>query len=146
MDSIGIIIVIALMAAFESVWWMLYRSWGPFPTRTKLPSSLPLLAAPDNNAGACRVLAQSNKILAIKGIRELTGMELQAARDYIETLPNAPTLALLSVAAWVPSNTPQMAAEARRLLEDGNRIHAIKRVRELTGMSPKEATAYVEAL
>jgi ribosomal protein L7/L12 len=147
-DAISIlIIVIALMAVFGCTCWMLYRSWGSFPSRTNLQSFLlSVVTLEDNNSEARSPLAQSNKILAIKAIREQTGMSLQATSDYAKTLPNAPAHGLLGLAAWVPRDTLEMAAEARRLLEQGNRIQAIERVRELTGMSLKEATVYVEAL
>jgi ribosomal protein L7/L12 len=140
-----LIIVIALSGVFGSVWWMLYRCWGPFPARTKRPP-LPPLVVPDNSMQTRRELAQSNKIRAINVIRERTGMGQQAASDYIESLSNGTALALLSVEAWVPSNTLQFVVEANRLLEQGNRVQAIKRVRELTGMSLKEAKVYVDAL
>jgi ribosomal protein L7/L12 len=73
-------------------------------------------------------------------------MGLKEAKDYVEALPNAPALASLSSAAPAPVGGSQVEAEARRLLAAGNKIEAIKRVRELTGMGLKEAKDYVESL
>lgn len=56
--------------------------------------------------------------------------------------PDSPALDPLTV----PADSAAVAAEARRWLERGNKIEAIKKVRELTGMGLKEAKDYVESL
>lgn len=83
-------------------------------------------------------LEQGNKIEAIKRLRESTGMGLKEAKDLVEnhgqgTVQNIPDI--LSDAASV--------ADA---LQKGNKIEAIKRLRQQTGLSLKDAKDAIDAL
>jgi ribosomal protein L7/L12 len=111
------------------------------------PSSVAISSA--DLATISALVAGGNKIEAIKRVRELTGLGLKEAKDYVEAmprsaLPDLPTAAL----SPVPNTHPAAAdlAEVSALLARGNKIEAIKRVRELTGLGLKEAKDYVEAM
>jgi ribosomal protein L7/L12 len=95
------------------------------------------------------LLAQGQKIEAIKGVRELTGLGLKEAKDYVDALQRGGALPVLPATAAseaVTASAPQLEQEARMLLAQGQKIEAIKRVRELTGWGLKEAKDYVERL
>jgi ribosomal protein L7/L12 len=92
------------------------------------------------------LLAQGNKIQAIKRVREITGMGLKEAKDYVEALPQAPSLNELTTVQPAQPVSLDVEQEARRLLASSGKIQAIKRVRELTGWGLKEAKDYVDAL
>jgi ribosomal protein L7/L12 len=95
------------------------------------------------------LLAGGNKIEAIKRVRELTGLGLKEAKDYVEAMPrSAPSDLPIAAPAPVSNAHPAAAdlAEVSALLAGGNKIEAIKRMRELTGLGLKEAKDYVEAM
>ena len=102
------------------------------------------LLAPDEEIRD--LLARGKKIQAIKRVRELTGMGLKEAKDYVEALPHAPPLGQLVPGRGAQPLSREVEREARRLLNDGGKIAAIRRVRELTGMGLKEAKDYVDSL
>jgi large subunit ribosomal protein L7/L12 len=86
-------------------------------------------------------------------VRELTEMGLKQAKDYVESLPSSPLDAarLAAGGTQVDSGGAYSAdlsadPEVRALLAAGNKIAAIKRVRELTGMGLKAAKDYVDSL
>lgn len=126
--------------------FVLARRWSDVPART---GSIPVSShagaplAPDEEIQD--LLAHGNKIQAIKRVRELTGMGLKEAKDYVEGLPRVP-LGPLIAGRTGPAAQPDVEREARRLLKDDGKIAAIKRVRELTGMGLKDAKDYVDSL
>ena len=91
------------------------------------------------------------KIAAIKLLREATGMGLAEAKaviDAVERGERLPPLAEHQVQQQVQQRNASRAAdpggdavptEVRQLAEAGNRIHAIKMLREQTGLGLKEA-------
>jgi ribosomal protein L7/L12 len=142
-------LIVAAVAVLIVVAGVVFQraSWGSFPGETRLPTSLPqaqLDAAAD--AEVCTLLAGGNKIAAIKRVRKLTGMGLKEAKDYVEALPAGDTASAFVDAPRDRPGDPTADPEVRALLAGGNKIAAIKRVRELTGMGLKEAKDYVEAL
>jgi len=94
---------------------------------------------------------QPNKVMAIKLVRERTGMGLRDAKNYVDALQQD-----------MPSHTPGAPqwdeAQARQAHQDaadmvsamrdagGDRIEAIKRVQGTTGLTLKESKAFVDAL
>ncbi|HEU5086057.1 MAG TPA: ribosomal protein L7/L12 [Roseiflexaceae bacterium] len=99
----------------------------------------------EGDAAVAQLLARGNKIEAIKLVRERTGWGLKEAKDYVEALPNAPPLPA-PVAPEAPVSAGSMDDEARALLAKGQKIVAIKLVRERTGWGLKEAKDYVDEL
>ena len=86
------------------------------------------------------------KIAAIKLLREATGMGLAEAKaiiDAVERGERVPPLVQQQVQQQNASRAADPGADAvptevRRLAEAGNRIHAIKMLREQTGLGLKE--------
>lgn len=87
-----------------------------------------------------RALVAGNKIAAIKHYRAATGVSLKDAKDAVEAM--AVGRATAHLATSMPANAPTVTA----LLLSGNKIEAIKRYREATGLGLKEAKDAVEAL
>lgn len=89
--------------------------------------------------GQIRVLlAQGQKIEAIKAYREATGASLAEAKDAVEAMNAGPGLP--------PTAMPDHEQEILELLHQGKKIAAIKLHRERTGKGLKEAKDAVEAL
>src|SRR6185295_4582144 len=156
MDSTTLILiaVFALLVIVAAL-WMRRISWGSSPGFTPLtPRSSSLVRLdPSAERELRELVAGDKKIEAIKRVRELTGLGLKEAKDYVEALPPVPlesTSTSAATGAVRVATTSVVAAdvehEARAILARGNKIEAIKRVRELTGLGLKEAKDYVEAL
>lgn len=92
------------------------------------------------------LLARGKKIQAIKLVRDQTGLDLQEAKDYVEALPSDPLMSQMEYGQSTPTLPFDAEQEIRRLLTNGDKIQAIKRVRELTGLGLKEAKDYVDSL
>jgi ribosomal protein L7/L12 len=107
-----------------------------------------------------RLVAAGHKINAIKLYRQHTGVRLQEAKDRIDhwsVSTTAPHLAAVSNASAVRSSitaTPSsvrgalpasVTSEVDRLIAGDQKIHAIKLVREHTGLGLKQAKDVVEA-
>lgn len=97
-------------------------------------------------------LTQGNKIQAIKRLFDLTGLNLQEAKNVIEAIERgeitiregAPLIHNLIPGSRNPTEAfydPQVQAE----LAQGRKINAIKRVREITGLGLKEAKDLVDS-
>ena len=96
----------------------------------------------DLNEAARTLLAQGKKIHAIKLVRERSGIGLKEAKDYVDALEagDMPVVPVSTI-AQVPSDGLTAAYAA---LQGGNKIEAIRLVREATGLGLKEAKDYVE--
>ena len=93
-------------------------------------------------AAISALLAGGNKIAAIKRVRELTGMGLKEAKDYVEAMPISGAPPNAHVAPPVSADL----SDVYLLAQQGNKIAAIKRYREMTGVGLKEAKDYVDRL
>ena len=142
---IGGVVVLLLLGIAAMI---VQRSWGSWLGRTGASPGVGYQGAadiPDGERAAIRALFDGgNKIAAIKRVRELTGMGLKEAKDYVESWEQggaAPEIIIGTMAA--PARD---LAEVRALAIAGNKIAAIKLYRELTGVGLKEAKDYVDAL
>jgi ribosomal protein L7/L12 len=78
------------------------------------------------------------QIEAIRLVRQHMGMNLTQARDYVRALTsNQPP-------APAPRDASSLDAQIRDLLAHGNKIGAVKLVRDQTGMGLRESKDYVE--
>jgi ribosomal protein L7/L12 len=165
MDTTTLIIIVAA-AIFAVVVALLLRrlSWGSSPGYTELspgpttpPQSSPKASRERSVASPVQLdpaaerelrelVARGQKIEAIKRVRELTGLGLKEAKDYVESLPLTPTIVAAEPAAEVWHDEREIEREARALLDTGNTIAAVKRVRELTGWGLRESREYVQSL
>jgi ribosomal protein L7/L12 len=158
MDNSSTLIIIAVVVVLvvAAALWLRRLGRGSASGSLHLqPSNQPSVRLDPAAEQALReLLARGNKIEAIKRVRELTGMGLKEAKDYVESLPAlsptattaAPTSSIESGATHLPLESVGADPEVHALLAAGNKIQAIKRVRELTGLGLKEAKDYVEAL
>jgi len=93
------------------------------------------------------LLAQGGKLEAIKLVRDKTGVPLSEARERVEKIgkdaaivPPAPGL------METIQRAQQMSEEVRRLAARGQKIEAIKLLREKSGLGLKEAKDLVDRL
>lgn len=100
------------------------------------------------------LLESGNKLQAIKRLREITGMELSAANEFIEKISNLGGFSNFPGDDDVmldPSNnddiglTENQLAEVASLMRSNQKIQAIKLVREWSGMGLAESKDWVEA-
>jgi ribosomal protein L7/L12 len=87
---------------------------------------------PDLETRLRDLVADGKAIMAIKELRQATGMGLREAKEHVEGL--APRVRR--------RDTDRVGA----LLAEGRKIQAIKELREQTGMGLREAKEYVDAL
>lgn len=127
---------------------VLYRSRADAPDHTPSPPPVaPPSGAVEEQARALK--AQGHTIAAIKLVREATGMGLAEAKRFVDGLAVEGVPSALSPTPSPSAGDPAALAadpEVRALLARGNKIAAIKRVRELTGWGLKEAKEFVERL
>ena len=148
--TVALIAVGALMLLAVVV--MLRRSWGgsldrpPAPDQYRAPAE-PAVPSETDLAEIRALAARGNKIEAIKRVRQRTGLGLKEAKDFVEALAagEGGSLPVVSAPA-MPGTDEQELAEIRALAARGNKIEAIKRVRQRTGLGLKEAKDFVEAL
>lgn len=97
-------------------------------------------AADSLPANVLDALRHGNNIEAIKRLRETTGLGLKEAKDVIDQHARGLAVGMTPVA---PASTlpPAVAAALRR----GNKIDAIKLLREHTGLGLKEAKDAIDA-
>ena len=102
------------------------------------------------------LLESGNKLQAIRRIREITGMELSDANDFVEKISNLGGFSFVSSddadVEFDPSGSddiglaPDQVAEIANLMRSNQKIQAIKLVREWSGMGLAESKDWVEAL
>lgn len=143
-----------LREAKDYVEWLTHQMGGGADEVDETGGNAGLAAAAQDHE-LLDLLTQGRKIEAIKRARELTGVGLKEAKDWVEMLERGEIdisqPPLLPPLPSPPSPTfhisPEQAAydsEVRDHLARGQKINAIKRVRELTGLGLKEAKDWVE--
>lgn len=174
------LVVVALAGVVALVAWAL-RAMRPQVREQPLPSTPAAARPPAQNdprptqsqfvtrevaQEIGELLAQGNKIHAIKIYRGATGVGLKEAKDRVEAWPNgvsiAPAAGSFPSGAQPPHDifpaadmpprpaggyglTPDAAAQIDRLVTDDRKIEAIKVYRESTGVGLKEAKVAVDA-
>ncbi len=88
------------------------------------------------DAELAQLIASGDTIAAIKLLREHTGMGLAAARDTVEQVRAGSPIAPIGTAA---AAAPAIPDAVRALVERGERIAAIRWLREHTGLGLKDA-------
>jgi ribosomal protein L7/L12 len=123
---------------------------GPAPPpAAPAPSASMTMAAADSVVRS--MAARGQTIEAIRMVREMTGLGLKEAKDYVDALPNAPPMMtvarqMVMAASGGAGVSTSVRTEAAALVARGQMIEAITLVRERTGMGLKEAKDYVEHL
>jgi len=149
MDTTTLIIIgAAAIFALAFVLFLRRLNWGSSPGYTELtPRAAPAVRLdPAVESELRELVARGQKIEAIKRVRELTGLGLREAKDYVELLPRVTTLVSAETATDARADEREVEHAARVLLASGDTIAAVKRVRELTGWGLKESREYVQSL
>jgi ribosomal protein L7/L12 len=107
-------------------------------------ASLPLPPVADSEAGVRELLARGERIAAIKLLMKIRSIDLKSAHDAVSEL--ADNGRLPNAAPRPAPTTVATDPELRQYLETGEFLSAIKRYRDLTGCSLKEAKDAVEQL
>jgi ribosomal protein L7/L12 len=139
---LGVLLIIALVVVLRQ------RSGG-VTTVASAPHSVPAHKPLPTDMGQAiqQLLDQSQKIEAIKLVREHTGMGLKEAKDYVEAIEHGGTPELPTPPSQpAPLQAGALDSQVRALLTRNRKIEAIKLVRGHTGMGLKEAKDYVEAI
>src|SRR5690349_3036097 len=109
MDTTTLIIIgAAAVFALIVVLFLRRLSWGSSPGYTELTprAAPPVRLDPAAESELRDMVARGQKIEAIKRVRELTGLGLKEAKDYVELLPRAATVAATGYADPVPRAAP----------------------------------------
>lgn len=94
------------------------------------PSALP--------AQVQEALDQGNKVEAVKRLRSLTGLGLQEAKDAVDASMRGESPAAGFAPKAFAADAP-LPAQVQEALDQGNKMEAIRRLRDLTGLGLKEA-------
>ena len=86
------------------------------------------------------LLAQGQKVEAVKRVLRATGWGLKASKDYVDALAKA------VLPAHSATDETTVEQEAKALIRRGAPVAAVKRVQELTGWGLRESKDYVDAL
>ena len=141
-----IIIGVVVLVLLGSIVMLLQRRWADSNTGA-LPNVRYHSAAdiPDGERAAIRALLDGgNKIAAIKRVRDMTGIGLKEAKDFVESWESSGATPALTINE--PVAPTHDLAEVRALAQAGNKIEAIKLYRQLAGVGLKEAKDYVDSL
>lgn len=92
---------------------------------------------PEARERVVELVAQGQYIKAIKRVREVTGLGLQEAKDYVDGLKGE---------AYARAVTPDVQSKARGLIAEGRVKDAVKVVRKETPLDRMGAKDYVDAL
>ncbi len=122
------------------------------PTNYSLPPSsfhvIPTPLDPDADIQqiALYFISRGQKLEAIKHVRQVSGWDLKAAKDYVEALESGAIPSAPSMSASVASVSPELRASLLDLVNNRRKVEAIKMLRAHTGLGLKEAKDYVESL
>jgi len=147
MDPINILIVAVILPAALVVGAVL-RSSG---RQRESVTARGRAARPDGNLElAVRGLLRGphpQKIMAIKVVRERTGMRLKDAKDYVDAIERGTERPGAGMNAHDDQGSHDVADGVVRAVQagSGTKIEAIKRVRDATGMGLKDAKNFVDA-
>jgi ribosomal protein L7/L12 len=145
MDPVLILAIIAAILIPLGLTWLSNRSKRESAS-TKFVRAKPISgAAPDILTQVRALMNQNNKIEAVKVLRAATGMGLAEAKAAVEKLDEGGSLDGFSPTAPAPAEVPEdLAATVQGLLQRGEKIEAIKLVRERMKLGLKEAKELVD--
>ena len=138
---IGVIGLVVLIVVAT----VLMRRGSGVVTHSIAPDAPP--AADSSDQTLLALVAAGQKIEAIKRLRQRTGSDLKASKEYVDALEAGRLPAPLGeTRPTQPLDRHDLDGQVRSLLAADQKIAAIKLVREQTGLGLKEAKDYVEAL
>jgi hypothetical protein len=113
------------------------------PSRSRAPRGLPGPVTEGTLERARALIAQDKPILAIKGVREETGLGLAEAKQLVDALRQGRPVPTTAVPG---AQTVPLADRVRDLRAQDRMIDAIALVVAETGMTEAEATRFVDTL
>jgi ribosomal protein L7/L12 len=145
MDSTLALVIIAVVI-LGVIMWIANRRRRESALETMRTKTVTASApAPDAIAQVRALMARGETIEAIKMLREATGMGLADAKAAVETLNTGSGLNVLAQSSPPPSQLPaELAATVRGLLQRGDKIAAIKLVRERMKLDLKDSKDLVD--
>lgn len=146
MDPMVILLILGGLLIVGFLLFSVFRRWGTMPAATTATSLAQIPPELDGDEEIRRLVAQGNKIQAIKRVRDLSGLGLKEAKDYVDRLPQGSPREDAAAQPAVSMPDAALEQEIQQLLAHGQKIHAVKRVRELTGLGLKESKDYVDAV
>ncbi len=93
--------------------------------------------SPEAKQKALLFLSKNQKIAAVKVIKDLSGCGLKEAKDYVDGLEEV---------QQPITNVADLDAELLVILNQGNKLSAIKHYKDATGLGLAESKDYVEKL
>lgn len=132
------------------VLWVWMRT--PVWSRESAPPAPPPGIHMEGDMTLRQLISEKRRIEAVKYVREMAGTSLKEAKDYVDWLSyqmQGDGTAGNPVTAMTPQEKLDAAAhdfEVLDALTNGQKINAIKRVRQLTGLGLREAKDFVDAL
>lgn len=113
-------------------------------SRQATPRAFPPMALPADLQLRVRSLLGENKpILAVKEVRQATGLGLVDAKQIVDTLKSGP---LPEPMSYAPGGHGSVADRARGMRDAGDFTGAVSLVRTETGMSAADAERFVSTL
>lgn len=94
--------------------------------------------SPEAKQQALVLLANDQKVAAVKIIKDHSGCGLKDAKDYVDSLEGGIQEPI--------ANLPNLDAELLAILRNGNKLNAIKHYKDATGLGLAESKDYVEKL
>jgi len=118
----------------------------PAPVERAPTTTAPMKAAPVE-VKVKGLIEQGRKIEAIKLVRETGNPSLEAAKDSVDAIEQhgRPTLGEMGMMSTIRL-TQELSRQVRQLIARGEKIEAIRLVRDQTGLDLKEAKELVERL
>ncbi|MBN2001795.1 MAG: ribosomal protein L7/L12 [Anaerolineae bacterium] len=143
---IGLLLIVALrMRHFRDTSSAQPKDYSLTPSSFHTASTI---SNPDEDIRqvALHLLSQGQKLEAIKRVRQASGWDLKAAKDYVEAIEAGAVPPTPSMPTLVGSVSPELRDSLLDLVNNRRKIEAIKVLRDHTGLGLKEAKDYVEAL
>ena len=144
MDLMVILLILGGLLIVGFLLFTVFRRWGTMPATPTITSLAQMPPELDGDEEIRRLVAQGNKIQAIKRVRDLTGLGLKEAKDYVDRLPHGSPLEYVATQPAVSVPDATLEQEVQQMLAYGQKIHAVKLVRERTGLGLKESKDYVD--
>jgi ribosomal protein L7/L12 len=92
------------------------------------------------------LIAEDERIQAIRVLRQQTGIGLVEAKDYVDRLPPSGPVPPWDPAPEGPEPSPETVQRARELIAAGKYVSAVKAIRDDTGWGLKEAKEAADRL
>lgn len=117
----------------------------------QISAPVPSMSLEDTKQVVIKMLAENSKIQAIKFVKDNTGVGLKEAKDFVESIERTCVIDYQSVQQRQNSQfanfiSPDLEQKVRNLLAQGQKMEAIKLVKDSTDLGLKECKEYVESL